>query len=55
MLQLGLGWMSKSAVSRLCAKLDQRVTAFRERPLDGGAYPYLWLGRQDRAGCASRA
>jgi putative transposase len=41
--QLGLSGMSKSAVSRLCAKLDEQVTAFRERPLDGGAYPYLWL------------
>jgi transposase-like protein len=41
--QLGIGGMSKSAVSRLCAKLDEQVTAFRERPLDGGAYPYLWL------------
>jgi putative transposase len=41
--QLGLCGMSKSAVSRLCAKLDEQVTAFRERPLDGGAYPYLWL------------
>ena len=41
--QLGLGSMSKSAVSRLCARLDEQVTAFRERPLDGGAYPYLWL------------
>jgi putative transposase len=41
--QLGLGGMSKSAVSRLCAKLDEQVSAFRERPLDGGAYPYLWL------------
>jgi transposase-like protein len=41
--QLGIGSMSKSQVSRLCAKLDEQVTAFRERPLDGGAYPYLWL------------
>src|SRR3954462_2807770 len=41
--QLGLSGMSKSAVSRLCARLDEQVTAFRERPLDGGAYPYLWL------------
>jgi putative transposase len=41
--QLGLSGMSKSAVSRLCAKLDEQVQAFRERPLDGGAYPYLWL------------
>jgi putative transposase len=41
--QLGIASMSKSAVSRLCARLDEQVTAFRERPLDGGAYPYLWL------------
>jgi putative transposase len=41
--QLGIGSMSKSAVSRLCARLDEQVSAFRERPLDGGAYPYLWL------------
>jgi transposase-like protein len=41
--QLGIGSMSKSTVSRLCARLDEQVTAFRERPLDGGAYPYLWL------------
>jgi putative transposase len=41
--QLGIGSMSKSAVSRLCARLDEQVTAFRERPLDGGTYPYLWL------------
>src|SRR3954453_3959014 len=41
--QLGLAGMSKSQVSRLCARLDEQVTAFRERPLDGGTYPYLWL------------
>ncbi len=40
--QLGIGGMSKSQVSRLCAGLDERVRAFRERPLEG-AYPYLWL------------
>ena len=28
--------------SRLCARLDEQVAAFRERPLEG-AYPYLWL------------
>lgn len=39
--QLGVR-MSKDQVSRLCARLDDHVTAFRERPLDG-AYPYLWL------------
>jgi transposase-like protein len=40
--QLGLAGMSKSAVSRLCAGLDEQVRCFRERPLEG-AYPYLWL------------
>jgi transposase-like protein len=40
--QLGLAGMSKSAVSRLCAGLDEQVRFFRERPLEG-RYPYLWL------------
>ena len=40
--QLGLAGMSKSAVSRLCAGLDEQVRLFRERPLEG-RYPYLWL------------
>jgi transposase-like protein len=39
---LGLAGMSKDQVSRLCRALDERVDAFRQRPLDG-AYPYLWL------------
>src|SRR4051812_45846315 len=39
--QLGVR-MSKDQVSALCARLDEHVTAFRERPLDG-AYPYLWV------------
>jgi putative transposase len=39
--QLGVR-MSKDQVSRLCARLDEHVTAFRQRPLEG-AYPYLWL------------
>src|SRR3954466_2204594 len=39
--QLGVR-MSKDQVSRLCQRLDEQVTAFRERPLEG-AYPYLWL------------
>ena len=42
MTQLGLAGMSRSAVSRLCAGLDEQVRLFRERPLEG-AYPYLWL------------
>ncbi len=40
--QLGIAGMSRSAVSRLCASLDEQVQAFRERPLEG-RYPYLWL------------
>ncbi len=39
---LGLAGISKDQVSRLCRELDERVHAFRERPLEG-AYPYLWL------------
>jgi putative transposase len=34
--------VSRSEVSRICAKLDEQVEAFRQRPLDGD-YPYLWL------------
>jgi putative transposase len=40
--QLGLAGISRSAVSRLCAGLDEQVRFFRERPLEG-RYPYLWL------------
>jgi transposase-like protein len=39
---MGAGGMSKSQVSRLCAKIDIRVNAFLSRPLEG-AWPYLWL------------
>jgi transposase-like protein len=39
---LGIDALSKSEVSRLCASLDEQVTAFRERRLDA-EYPYLWL------------
>src|ERR671928_553454 len=35
--------VSKSEVSRICSELDQELAAFRERPLDGAAYPYLWF------------
>ena len=34
--------MTKDRVSAICRGLDERVAAFRERPLEG-AYPYLWL------------
>ena len=57
--QLGLAGMSKSAVSRLCAGLDEQVRIFRERPLEG-AYPYLWLDAKvekvrERGGVRSKA
>jgi putative transposase len=39
---LGIGGISKSEVSRLCASLDEQVEAFRTRRLDA-EYPYLWL------------
>ncbi len=40
--QMGLRGLSKDQVSRMCRGLDEQVSAFRSRPLDG-AYPYLWL------------
>jgi putative transposase len=39
---LGLEGIDKSAVSRICQSLDELVTAFRTRRLEG-SYPYLWL------------
>jgi len=39
---LGMSGVSKSQVSRLCAEIDERVTAFLERPLEGD-WPYVWL------------
>jgi transposase-like protein len=32
---LGMSGVSKSQVSRLCAEIDERVTAFVDRPLEG--------------------
>jgi len=40
--QLGIAGMTKDRVSALCRALDEQVSAFRERPLEG-SYPYLWL------------
>jgi transposase-like protein len=40
---MGASGVSKSQVSRLCAELDAKLRAFRERPLDAPRYPYLWL------------
>jgi hypothetical protein len=40
--ELGIAAMSKDRVSALCHGLDERVEAFRNRPLEG-TFPYLWL------------
>ena len=39
---LGMSGVSKSQVSRLCSEIDERVTAFLERPMEGD-WPYLWI------------
>ena len=39
---MGLAGISKSQVSKLCKDIDERVSAFLERPLEG-EWPYLWL------------
>ncbi len=41
--QLGIAAMGKDQVSRVCAALDDQVSAFRERPLHDARYPYHWL------------
>lgn len=38
----GLNGISKSEVSRICVELDEEVSRWRRRSLDG-EYPYLWL------------
>jgi putative transposase len=40
---LGIEGISSSQVSRMAKSLDEEVAAFRSRPLDDGAYPYVWL------------
>jgi putative transposase len=57
--QLGISGMSKDRVSALCRDLDERVEAFRNRPLEG-AFPYLWLDAKhlkvrDRGSVRSKA
>jgi putative transposase len=57
--QLGISSMSKDRVSALCRDLDERVDAFRQRPLEG-AFPYLWLDAKhlkvrDRGSVRSKA
>jgi putative transposase len=38
--QMGI---SKSQVSRICGELDEVVAAWRNRPLDAGPYPFVWV------------
>jgi len=40
---MGIDGISKSQVSRICAELDEQVAAWRNRPLDAGAYPFVWV------------
>ena len=40
---MGLDGISKSQVSRVCGELDELVAAWRNRPLDAGPYPFVWL------------
>jgi transposase-like protein len=37
-----LSGISKSYVSKLCKDIDERVSAFLDRPIEG-EWPYLWL------------
>jgi putative transposase len=39
---MGMSGISKSQVSRLCEEIDERVTAFLDRPIEG-EWPYLWI------------
>jgi putative transposase len=43
--------ISKSEVSRICADLDEEVSAFRDRPLADTAFPYVFL---DATYCKAR-
>jgi putative transposase len=39
---LGMSGVSKSQVSRLCEEIDERVSTFLNRPIEGD-WPYLWI------------
>jgi len=40
---MGIDGISASQVSRMAAELDAKVAEFRDRPLDGGPYRYVWI------------
>jgi putative transposase len=48
---MGGSGISKSEVSRICAQLDEDVAAWRTRPLDEIAFPYVFL---DATYCKAR-
>jgi transposase-like protein len=39
---MGMRGISKRQVSRLCEKIDEKVQAFLERPIEGN-WPYIWF------------
>jgi transposase-like protein len=41
--QMGVEQISKSQVSRMASELDELVSAWRNRPLDAGPYPFVWI------------
>jgi putative transposase len=41
--QLGVAQLSKAQVSEMAQHLDAQVEAFRNRPLDGGPYTFVWM------------
>ena len=40
---LGVTQLSKSQVSEMAKTLDERVAEFRNRPLDGSPYTFVWI------------
>ncbi|GLZ16322.1 hypothetical protein Acsp04_65570 [Actinomadura sp. NBRC 104425] len=40
--QMGIQGISKSQVSEMSKVLDEQVAAFRNRPLEGGPYAFVW-------------
>jgi putative transposase len=40
---MGVEGISSSQVSRICKDLDEKVEAWRTRPLDAGPYPFVWI------------